>query len=323
MAATAALLVLILAWKLIPQRSAPVETSAAAPAKQSPPKIVAKPAPASQPAANAPAIASYVPTGQIADAIAKAALVPESEFQQLADDLAKLGEGAVVDLGTALRSVPGIPAKTVLARALVRIGSSESVDQLVGSLSALTDPKQRAAIIGQLAALSNPLGIETLSSSLAVVSDPALRGSLVTAVSQLATDDTVEYLTELYRDPPSIPEQPQNVLSTLSGITNPAATSALNTLASSAPELPLQYAAILALSHIGTPDALEGLLSAAFRTGDTNPDFRQAVLAALQNVSNPQSATWLQQQSASTTLPADLAASINQALQNVRQSAGK
>jgi|GEM_PF-2546562 len=320
MTAAAAMLVLMLAWKLIPQRTAPQGPSVAAPPVQRAPKKVAVSAvppaplkvPASQPAA-------FIPTALIAEALKKAEHATESEFQQIAEDLAKLGEGAVDDLGAALRGVPGIAAKTVLARALVRIGSSESVDQLVGSLGVLSDPAQRDAIIGQLGGITNSLGLETLSSSLASVSDPALRSSLITAVSQLATADTVDFLAELYREPPNIPEQPQNVLSALSAISNPAATSALNDLAGAAPELPLQYAAVLSLSRIGTPDALEGLISAAYRTGDTNPDFRQAVLTALQNVTNPQSATWLQQQSASTELPADLTVSLNQALQNIRQ----
>ena len=322
MTAAAAMLVLMLAWKLIPQRTAPAGPPVAAAPVPRPQKktVAAPPAPLKAPATPAPAkIPVFTPSEPIAAALKKAEHASESEFQQIAEDLANLGEGAVDDLGAALRSAPGIPAKTVLARALARIGNSESVDQLVGSLGVLPDPAQRAAIISQLGGITNSLGLETLSSSLASVSDPALRGSLITAVSHLATADTVEFLAELYREPPNVPEQPQNVLSALGAISNPAATSALNDLAGAAPELPLQYAAVLALSRIGTPDALEGLISAAFRTGDTNPDFRQAVLTALQNVSNPQSALWLQQQSTSTTLPADLTASLNQALQNIRQ----
>ncbi len=322
MTAAAAMLVLMLAWKLIPQRTAAPAgpTAAAAPVQQTPKKVAAAPqAPLPAPTAPAPVkIPVFTTTEPIAAALKKAEHASESEFQQIAEDLAKLGEGAVDDLGAALRSAPGIPAKTVLARALARIGNSESVDQLVGSLGALTDPAQRTAIVSQLGGITNSLGLETLSSSLAAVSDPALRSSLISAVSQLATADTVDFLAELYREPPNVPEQPQNVLSALGAISNPAATSALNDL-TGASELPLQYAAVLALSRIGTPDALEGLISAAYRTGDTNPDFRQAVLTAVQNVTNPTSATWLQQQSASTTLPADLTASLNQALQNIRQ----
>jgi HEAT repeat protein len=321
--AAAAMLVLMLAWKLIPQRTAaPAEPpTASTPRVQRPlKKVVAAPQPPLPvPTAPAPAkIPVFTTTEPIAAALKKAENATESEFQQIAEDLAKLGEGAVDDLGAALRGAPGIPAKTVLARALARIGNSESVDQLIGSLGTLTDPAQRTAIISQLGGITNSLGLETLSSSLAAVSDPGLRGSLITAVSHLATSDTVDFLVELYREPPNVPEQPQNVLSALGAISNPAATSALNDLAG-APELPLQYAAVLALSRIGTPDALEGLISAAYRTGDTNPDFRQAVLTALQNVTNPTSALWIQQQSASTSLPADLAASLNQALQNIRQ----
>ena len=323
MTAAAAMLVLMLAWKLIPQRTAApaAPTAAAAPVQRTPKKVTAAPqAPLPAPTAPAPAkIPVFTTTEPIAAALKKAEHASESEFQQIAEDLAKLGEGAVDDLGAALRSAPGIPAKTVLARALARIGNSESVDQLVGSLGALTDPAQRTAIVSQLGGITNSLGLETLSSSLAAVSDPALRSSLISAVSQLATADTVDFLAELYREPPNVPEQSQNVLSALGAISNPAATSALNDLAGAAPELPLQYAAVLALSRIGTPDALEGLISAVYRTGDTNPDFRQAVLTAVQNVTNPTSATWLQQQSASTSLPADLTASLNQALQNIRQ----
>ena len=320
--AAAAMLVLMLAWKLIPQRAAPAAPSAAAAPMQRPQKkavAAPQPPPAIPTTAPAPAkIPIFTPSAPIAAALKKAEHANESEFQQIAEDLAKLGEGAVDDLGAALRSAPGIPAKTVLARALARIGNSESVDQLVGSLGVLPDPAQRAAIIRQIGGITNSLGLETLSSSLAAVSDPTLRSSLITAVSSLATADTVDFLAELYREPPNVPEQPQNVLSALGAISNPAATSALSDLAG-APELPLQYAAVLALSRIGTPDALEGLISAAYRTGDTNPDFRQAVLTALQNVTNPTSATWLQQQSATSSLPADLTAALNQALQNISQ----
>lgn len=323
MTAAAAVLGLMLVWKLVPQRQAEPERAAVVPAKKSTQKKATSPAPAvpEQTPATSPSVTVFTPTPAIAEALKKAEHASESEFQKIAEDLAGLGEGAVVDLGTALRRVPGIPAKKVLARALARLGSSESVDQLVGSLNALTDPAERAAIVGQLGGITNTLGLETLTSSLATVSDPALRSSLISAVSQLATADTVDYLAELYRQAPNVPEQPQNVLSALGAISNPAATSALSDLAGAAPELPLQYAAVLSLSRIGTPDALEGLVSAVLRTGDTNPDFRQAVLSALQGVANPQSASWLQQQLSAATLPADLSTALSQALQNTRQPA--
>jgi HEAT repeat protein len=313
--ATVAVIVVMLVWKLIPQRVAVETPPVKAVAKRSESrKVMEAPAPPKE----GPPVDS-VAFRLINEAIQKSELATESEFQGLVDDLSKLGEGAVDDMGAALRSAKGVPAKTVLSAALVRIGSSEAVNQLVLSLVQITGPRERAAVLSQLDSVQNNLGLETLTSALSVVSDSAIRSGLSSVVSRLATDDTVQFLTELYREQPSIPEQPQSVLSALGGISNPAATNALNELVRDAPELPLQYAAVQSLARIGTPEALDGVLSAAFRVGDTNPDYRQAVLTALQKVSNPQAASWLAQHSATAELPEDIAAALNQAMRGLKQ----
>ncbi|WP_395753283.1 HEAT repeat domain-containing protein [Prosthecobacter sp.] len=317
--ATLAVIVIMLVWKLVPQRVEVIPQPEQAVVKKAAPikKSMAGPAQTAPPQESPPTDSAALRL--INEAIQKSELATESEFQELVDDLSKLGEGAVDDLGAALRSAKGVPAKTVLAATLVRMGSSEAVNQLVLSLVNITSPQERSAVLDQLDAVQNSLGLETLTSSLSVVSDPSLRSSLSGVVARLATDDTVQFLTELYREPPSIPEQPQSVLSALGGISNPSAIGALSDLVRDAPELPLQYAAVQSLARIGTPEALDGVLGAAFRVGDTNPDYRQAVLAALQSVSNPQAAGWLAQHSATPGLPEDIVASLSQAMQGLKQ----
>ena len=129
----------------------------------------------------------------------------------------------------------------------------------------------------------------------------------------------MRFLAERYRERPNTPSQPDNVVVALAGVNNPNAVTALAQLASEAAELPLQYAAVRALGATGTPEALEGILSAAFRVGNTNPVFRQAVLNTLQSVTNPQAVAWLEQQTRSPNFPADVAASVSKALAGLRE----
>jgi len=233
--------------------------------------------------------------------------------------LAALGEGAVSDLGAAMRAAPGAGAKLILAQALALIGTSEAVDQMITTLRAVTDPAEQASLVHAFDALANRAGLETLTSALASVEDPTLSRQLIGVIGHLATGDTVQFLAEMYREQPNIPSQPDNVVAALAGINTPDAVTALAQLASEAPELPLQYAAARALGAIGTPEALEGILSAAFRVGNTNPAFRQDLLSTLQSVTNPQAAAWLEQQSRSPNLPADVAASVSKALAGLRK----
>ncbi|WP_395736160.1 HEAT repeat domain-containing protein [Prosthecobacter sp.] len=318
--AAVAVIVVMLFWKLVPQRVVLEPQPVKQVAKQSESKKTVEEAPAPAVPPEESPKADSAAFRLISGAIQKAETATESEFQGLVEGLSKLGEGAVDDLGAALRSAKGVPAKTVLSAALVRLGSSEAVNQLVLSLVKITSPQERAAVLSQLDAVQSSLGLETLTSSLSVVSDATVRSGISGVVSRLATDDTVQFLTELYREPPSIPEQPQSVLSALGGISNPSAIGSLSDLVRDAPELPLQYAAVQSLARIGTPEALDGVLGAAFRVGDTNPDYRQAVLTALQNVSNPQAAGWLAQHSATPGLPADIVASLSQAMQGLKQT---
>ena len=241
------------------------------------------------------------------------------EREEVIRRLAELGPGAVDDLGAAMRAAPSSPARLIFAKALGLIGTSEAVDQLVANLQAVADPAEQAALVHAFDTISSPAALETLTSALASVKDPALAKAIAGMIGHLATDNTVQFLAEMYREQPGVPAQPQNVLSALSSVSSPDAVAALAQLASTAPELPLQYAAVLALSAIGTPEALEGIVSAAFQVGNTNPEFRQALLSALASASNPQAAAWLEQQSRSPTLPADVTASLSRALAGLRR----
>ena len=275
-------------------------------APQSSPGPVAKPA-------------KTAASGAAAEMLNLAVSAGPREREEVIRRLATLGEGAISDLGAAMRAAPSAGAKLIIAQALALIGTSEAVDQMIANLQAVTDPAEQASLVHAFDGLANPAGLETLTSSLASVDDPALSRQLIGVIGHLASDDTVQFLAEMYREQPNIPSQPDNVVAALAGINNPNAVTALAQLASEAAELPLQYAAVRALGAIGTPEALEGILSATFRGGNTNPAFRQAVLSTLQSVTNPQAIAWLEQQSRSPNLPADVAASVSKALAGLRK----
>jgi HEAT repeat protein len=263
--------------------------------------------------------------GVIGQAVRLSASASPEEATRLAAAMADLGPSAVDELGSAMQSASSLPAKTAVAQALALIGTSEAVDQLVPGLLSIPDPAQRAIATQALDSLSDPIGLETLTSALATSDDPILLHSINAAISRMATGDTVQFLTELYRAQPQIPSQPDGVAAALSTITSPDATDALRQIVSTAPELTLQTAAANSLALTGTADALEGLVGGLFRVGDTNPSYRQTLLTLLANVSNPESASWLQSESASPNLPADVMTSLNTALGNIRRqsSAGR
>ena len=285
---------------------------------------VALKAPPSPPKAatllNAPPPLTEEPlTEAVKDMIRQASDASPNDKGTVANQLAALGEGAIEDLGAALRAAPTLAARRIIAQALAKIGTSEAVDQIIAGLRGIPDPTQQAELIQAFATLSTPGSIETLTSSMASVEDPQLANSLAEMIGTLASNDTVRFLTEMYREAPSIPAQPDNVVAALTAIHNPAATSALSELATTAPELSLQYAAARSLGVIGTPNALEGLVSTAFRVGNTNPELRQAILNSLASAANPEAKAWLQQQSHSPTLPQDITAALAKALSGLRK----
>ncbi|MEM7386532.1 MAG: HEAT repeat domain-containing protein, partial [Verrucomicrobiota bacterium] len=196
--------------------------------------------------------------------------------------------------------------KAALARALVHQGTHEAIEGLLRA--ALSEPHQasRQAILEALSGLSNREGLESLVSALAATRDPAIVREVIETAGRMASPETVEFLIELYHEPPSIQGQHRAVGRALAGVRNPEAARSLANLASRASHPGLLEAAGRSLSKIGNPAAVNGLLAALENPAAQSEPLRESLLILLGRVRNPESSAYRATLLQDSELPPDV-----------------
>lgn len=239
----------------------------------------------------------------------------------IVNELAQAGAGGESLLASALHDVPSRAGKGAVADAIARIGTSEAVDALLGALASTNDAMERATIVRAFDALPPGQPLETLASSLVTALDPVVRDGVVATIARAADGNTVQFLTEMYREPEAFTGQSANVLAALGSIHNPEATDALKALLITNHEVPVMEAVVSSLAKIGTPDALQSISSSLETLGVTNPALRARMLATLQAVENPAALEWLQKTAAASPDEPDLAKAAAAAVASINKNA--
>lgn len=236
------------------------------------------------------------------------------------NELAQAGAGSEPLLASALHDVPSLAGKGAVADAIARIGTSEAVDALLGALASTSDAAERATIVRAFDALPPGQPLETLASSLVTALDPVVRDGVVATIARAADGSTVQFLTEMYREPEAFTGQSANVLAALGSIHNPEAAEALKALLITNHEVAVMEAVVSSLAKIGTPDALQAISISLETLGATNPALRTRMLATLQAVENPAALEWLQKTAAASPDDPDLAKAAAAAVASINKS---
>ena len=200
--------------------------------------------------------------------------------------------------------------KVVHADQLIKVGSPEAVQKLLGMIISEPDEGIRTSLAEALRNLSNPEGTEALVSALAATRDPQVIDSVLDAVERMADPEAVQFLLELYRESPSVHGQHRAVARALGSIRNPEAARALGNVVRSAPEPGLVEAAARSLSKIGSPAAVSGLISAFDNPWAQDPAMRTSLLAMVARVQDEASESYRNSLLTQDELPQDVRAAL-------------
>lgn len=244
---------------------------------------------------------------------------PPAARLQMVTTLAKLGRGSESVLASALLAAPSLQTKTVIADAIASIGTSEAVDALMSAIASTHDPATRQSLARAFDALPPGQPVETLASSLATLLDPPVRDAVIATIARSADASTVQFLTELYREPEAFVGQSANVLAAIAAIHNAEATESLKTLLATNREVPVMAATARALGKIGTAESLHAIAGTLESLGTTNPALRQQFLAVLEAVENPDAVEWLQKAAHGFYHDPDLAKAANVAVASIQK----
>lgn len=204
----------------------------------------------------------------------------------------------------------GISTGSPVAANLERPGTPEEVQALLSAIVSERDPATRRFLSESLKELSDRQGTEALVSALAATRDPAVVKGVLDAVERMADGETVAFLLELYREPPSVRGQQRAVLRALGSIRNPEAARALANVARQAPEPGLVEAAARSLAKIGNPAAVSGLVAAFENPLAREDTMRSTLLAMVARTDHPASTRHLESLLFQDGIPDDLRAAL-------------
>jgi|GEM_PF-3874311 len=242
---------------------------------------------------------------ELDEAIAELAAVQGTEklvSYEVTDALVAGGPDGAASLTEALNASRSYPEKRhQLANALGLNGSPEAMQSIAEHLHSEADPQLRRELAeSAFSGLSgdDQVTTEMLTSMLAATDDPAILEPATDALSRLADQGTVQFLSELYQqDDPEIEGQQERAITALTQLRNEDAVPALSDLLTTSGDETLVTSAADALIKTGTPSALEAVIEAVSdsempegETADENdiqisPMIRSAILQMLGNAS--------------------------------------
>ncbi|MFZ4764168.1 MAG: HEAT repeat domain-containing protein [Roseimicrobium sp.] len=273
----------------------------------------------------APRIAQPLPPKQlgaeVSNLLAKAVTFSDAAPRariEMVQALAALGPGSETALSNAMRRAETPLARAVIADALGRLGTSESIDQLLAHVASTQNAAERRELVRAFDTIPPGQALETLASSLVMPQEPDVRDGIIATIARAAHPETVEFLSELYREPVAVAGQTESILAAVSAIHNPEATPALEVLLRESGELPLMEAAARALAKTGTPESLQALANAIDRVGNTNPAFRELLLRNVESVDKAEAQQWLEQAAHNAQTDPGLARAASEALAAVK-----
>jgi len=145
--------------------------------------------------------------------------------------LAARGPEAVNDISSALATAGSNTARGVLADALARIGTNHAIQELCTRAVQVADAGAPETIASSFRALSRPAAVPMLATLFSETDSPLLVTEASDAIRRLADEAGVLALADLAQEGGQLHSQRDVILRILTGVQNPDAIPALETLA--------------------------------------------------------------------------------------------
>jgi len=150
------------------------------------------------------------------------------------------------------------------AEALARIGGGDGIEALVLRLWE-TEGEDRTILARALDLVHSEEAAGLLASTYSATDDPEVLDAVLRSLARCATEDTVDFLHELYLEPERVGGQSRRILEALELVAAPSAVPALADLLAVEGSPELNLAAARALAKSGHPEALMALADEAER----------------------------------------------------------
>lgn len=175
------------------------------------------------------------------------------EVEEALVAMGTLGEHEVLSVFAEMKDPK---TKQRLASVLARVGAPEGIEAILKAVAKTSNEKIKKDLLLTLDNLTTEEGVSMICSLPAGTSCPLVLEAFRSTVAHAANEDTVDFLKELYEEPPSQPHQREHILAALESIKNSAAIPALERLAASEASPELASAASHALENLrGIADA--------------------------------------------------------------------
>ncbi|MFZ2654924.1 MAG: HEAT repeat domain-containing protein [Victivallales bacterium] len=309
-AAVAAILVSLIALKMISEKESPAAPKATTAPVQKKSEIPSEPGKASGAAVatsdNASSGERDAKIQRLIDELcslnAKKLVIPQTEG--IIRELCDFGNDAIPALKKLLSSDANPNIKASAARILAQIGSEESVDTLVSFINSESNPTCKDLYIRSIQAIDKPESSPALIRALESTKDVFFSMETKQALARSGNDETVRQLLDACHRQNENNSQMSNLLGALSIIRNPETVQALSDIAASEQNPQIRKSALLALSGMGDPVATQSLVN-LFNT-EKSADRRPILLDAIANIRNKESLDMLRQISENNIYPQDL-----------------
>jgi|GEM_PF-5261704 len=219
-------------------------------------------------------------------------------------ELAAFGNDAIPAMKELLLSDAGRYSKSLAARVLVQIGTSESVGALLDFIAAESDPVSKDLCIRALQAVDSPETAPALIKGLSGSTDFILNTELKQALARTGNEQTVKLLADAYRSQSGNTAGTENILNALSMLRHPDSLPALADAVANDPDQRISLKAMQAISSMGTENSTKTLVEMVQSEKDDAK--RVQLINAVSRISGKESLNYLQDISGDPSLPHDL-----------------
>jgi len=233
---------------------------------------------------------------------AKKIVFPQAEG--IIRELCDFGNDAIPAIKKLLASDASPAIKSLAARALAQIGTSESVEVLVNAIGSESDPACKDLFIRTLQAVDKAEASPALIKGLETSKDVFFTAEAKEAIARSGNEETVKQLAEACRGQTQMTPQLSNLLGALSTIRQPDTIPSLSALAAGEQNLQLRKSALRALSSMGYPESTQALVD--MYKAEKNPDGRMLLLDAIAGIRSKDSLEMLRSISGNAAYSEDL-----------------
>ncbi len=236
--------------------------------------------------------------------------IPQTEG--IIRELSAFGNAAIPAISKLLASDANANIKSLAARVLAQIGTSESVETLMNAISSESDPVCKDLFTRTLQAVDKAEASPALIKALGSSKDVFLTTETKEAIARTGNEDTVKQLVEACRGQAQMTPSLSNMLGALAIIRQPETVPALSSIASSEQNPQIRKSALRALSSMGYPESTQALVD--IFNSEKTAENKTLLLDAISVVHSKESLDLLRQISTNNANPEGLRKAASRAI---------